>query len=219
MRKQIGRRLDQVAARRQIERDAGRGRRPEARAAPRRVRPRRHRGAAAPWARNARRACRARAARRRRVRRIRQRSPSTRSICLARQPAGPQQGRRAETGDDGRFDADRAGPPSSTMSMRPRRSASTCAAVVGETWPERLADGATTGPPSREQSARHRMRRHPHRDAVEAGERQIGDPHVRQLRQHQRQRPGPERRGELFGGGSKRPSAAAASTAHGRSAD
>ena len=29
-----------------------------------------------------------------------------------------------------------------------RRSSSTCAAVVGETWPERLADGATTGLPS-----------------------------------------------------------------------
>ena len=34
--------------------------------------------------------------------------------------------------------------------MRPRRSASTCAAVVGETWPERLADGATTGWPNRQ---------------------------------------------------------------------
>ena len=40
------------------------------------------------------------------------------------------------------------GPPSRIRSIRPRRSLSTCAAVVGETWPERLADGATTGLPS-----------------------------------------------------------------------
>jgi L-threonylcarbamoyladenylate synthase len=38
--------------------------------------------------------------------------------------------------------------PSRIRSMRPRRSDSTCAAVVGETWPERLADGATTGLPN-----------------------------------------------------------------------
>ena len=30
----------------------------------------------------------------------------------------------------------------------PARSLCTCAAVVGETWPDRLADGATTGPPN-----------------------------------------------------------------------
>ena len=40
------------------------------------------------------------------------------------------------------------GPPSTISSMRPRRSASTCCAVVGETWPERFADGATTGRPN-----------------------------------------------------------------------
>ena len=40
-----------------------------------------------------------------------------------------------------------AGPPSMMRSMRPRKSASTCAAVVGETCPERLAEGATIGPP------------------------------------------------------------------------
>ena len=38
-------------------------------------------------------------------------------------------------------------PPSMIRSMRPRRSASTCWAVVGETCPERLAEGATTGRP------------------------------------------------------------------------
>jgi len=38
-----------------------------------------------------------------------------------------------------------AGPPSTMSSIRPPRSAATCSARVGETWPERLADGATTG--------------------------------------------------------------------------
>ena len=42
-----------------------------------------------------------------------------------------------------------AGPPSTMKSMRPPRSSITCWAVVGETWPERLAEGATTGRPSR----------------------------------------------------------------------
>ena len=40
------------------------------------------------------------------------------------------------------------GPPSTIKSMRPSRSLATWAAVVGETWPERLADGATIGRPS-----------------------------------------------------------------------
>ena len=40
------------------------------------------------------------------------------------------------------------GPPSMMRSIRPPRSSSTCCAVVGETWPERLAEGATTGRPS-----------------------------------------------------------------------
>ena len=48
----------------------------------------------------------------------------------------------------------RVAPPSSTMSMRPSRSAMTCCAVVGETWPERLADGATIGLPNAASSAR-----------------------------------------------------------------
>ena len=46
------------------------------------------------------------------------------------------------------------GPASITMSMRPRRSASTWAALVGETWPERLAEGATTGPSKAASKAR-----------------------------------------------------------------
>src|SRR5262249_10604634 len=40
------------------------------------------------------------------------------------------------------------GPPSSTRSMRSPRSASTCSAVVGDTWPDWLAEGATTGLPN-----------------------------------------------------------------------
>jgi len=38
-------------------------------------------------------------------------------------------------------------PPSRMRSMRLSRSARTCAAVVGETWPDWLAEGATTGLP------------------------------------------------------------------------
>ena len=40
------------------------------------------------------------------------------------------------------------GPPSMTTSIRPASSASTWAASVGLTCPERLAEGATTGPPA-----------------------------------------------------------------------
>ena len=51
------------------------------------------------------------------------------------------------------------GPPSRIRSTRPSRSASTCCAVVGETWPERLAEGATIGLPNAASSvARDRMR-------------------------------------------------------------
>ena len=73
---------------------------------------------------------------------------------LARHAAGPQQPRRAEAADDGRIrPRPSTGPPSTIRSMRPSRSAATCAAVVGETWPERLADGATTAPPKARRSA------------------------------------------------------------------
>ena len=40
------------------------------------------------------------------------------------------------------------GPPSMMRSIRPARSACTCSAVVGDTNPERFADGATTGFPN-----------------------------------------------------------------------
>ena len=94
------------------------------------------------------------------------------------------------------------GPPSRMRSMRPPRSAITCCAVVGETWPERLAEGATTGRPSAARRvARDRMAGHAHRDAVEAGGRELGDRAAGALRQHQRQRTRPEGGGQPFGGG------------------
>ena len=45
-------------------------------------------------------------------------------------------------------------PPSTIRSIRPARSLCTWAAVVGETWPDRLADGATTGPPNARRMSR-----------------------------------------------------------------
>ena len=67
------------------------------------------------------------------------------------------------------------------------------AGAVGRGRDDRSAEGV-------EQGARDRMRRHAHGDAVEAGEREIGDAAIRLLRQHQRQRSRPERGRELFGG-------------------
>ncbi len=46
------------------------------------------------------------------------------------------------------------GPPSTIRSIRPARSLCTCAAVVGETCPDRLAEGATTGPPNARRMSR-----------------------------------------------------------------
>ncbi len=48
----------------------------------------------------------------------------------------------------------RVGPPSTTASMRPDRSSITCAASVGLTRPERLAEGAATGRPVAAKRAR-----------------------------------------------------------------
>ena len=71
----------------------------------------------------------------------------------------------------------------------------TCAAVVVETWPERLADGATTGPPNALSSARAvGCRRHAQRNGVEAGGGKVGHRTAGRARQHQRQRSRPERR-------------------------
>ena len=48
----------------------------------------------------------------------------------------------------------------------------------------------------RQDFLRHRVLRHAHGDAVEPGRGQCGDTAAARLRQHQRQRPRPERRGE-----------------------
>ena len=89
------------------------------------------------------------------------------------------------------------GPPSRIMSMLPSRSALTCCAVVGETWPERFADGATIGLPNAASRSRATsMDRHPHGDGVETGGGEVRHRAIRHRRQHQRQRPGPERRRE-----------------------
>ena len=86
------------------------------------------------------------------------------------------------------------GPPSTIRSIRPARSLCTWAAVVGETWPDRLAEGATTGPPkARRIVARHRVGGHADRDGLEAGGGEIGHRAAFALGQHQRQRPRPER--------------------------
>ena len=68
------------------------------------------------------------------------------------------------------------GPPSSTQSMRPSRSPITCPACVGETRPERLAEGAATGTPAAaQQRLRDRMRGHAQRHAVEPRAGEIAD--------------------------------------------
>ena len=116
-------------------------------------RPRRggHRGATVCAAHNARPACRARAARR--PRRAAGKAgrlavaPARASIASRGTPPGrskagaPRQATIVDSTPTG------VAPPSTMRSMRPRKSARTCAAVVGETWPERFADGATTGLP------------------------------------------------------------------------
>jgi len=81
------------------------------------------------------------------------------------------------------------GPPSMIRSMRPARSLATCAAAVGETWPDRFAEGATIGCPSW------------HSHGVQPGGGQSRDRAIQRLRQHQRQRAGPERFGEAARGG------------------
>ena len=90
------------------------------------------------------------------------------------------------------------GPPSSDQRRSGRRDRpATCAACVGLTRPERLADGAATGRPSaREQRLRDRMGRHPQRDAVEPGAREVADARSGAPGTHERQRAGPERLGE-----------------------
>ncbi len=88
-------------------------------------------------------------------------------------------------------------PPSTIRSIRPARSLSTWAAVVGDTWPDRLADGATTGPPKARRMARAtRVGGQANRHGIEPGGGEIGHRAVSGFGQNQRQRPGPERLGQ-----------------------
>ena len=146
-------------------------------------------------------------ARRHRARRLRS-VPARRAGGRARARCRRAQGRRAAAAPARRgrrrwsnSTPIGVGPPSTISSMRPRRSASTCAAVVGETWPDRLADGATTGrPKAAQQVLRHRVVRHPQRDAVEPGGGEVGDRAAGSLRHDQRQRARPECLREPLGG-------------------
>ena len=91
------------------------------------------------------------------------------------------------------------GPASRMTATASPRSAATWAAVVGLTWPERLALGAASGRPKAASSAwatgwaGTRMR-----DRVEAGGDEVGDRRVRPLRQDERQRARPEGVGEAL---------------------
>ena len=93
------------------------------------------------------------------------------------------------------------GPPSTTAAMRPPSPSSTCAAVVGLTWPERLAEGAATGRPTCAQQRRARADAPaPAPPACRAPRPPAGPP--RQpgpARQHQGQRAGPEAGGQQPG--------------------
>ena len=92
------------------------------------------------------------------------------------------------------------GPPSTIRSIRPPRSTSTCCAEVGETCPERFAEGATTGPPKVAQDfAANRMIGHANGDAIEPGRRQFGYRASGGARQHQGQGAGPELRRQPLG--------------------
>ncbi len=127
--------------------------------------------------------------------------PSTRFDIVAGKPAGPQQSRLADARHDGGFDADGAGAAvdhqvdaaaqvGQHMGGVGRRH---MAGTVGRGRHHRPAEGL-------EQGRRYPVRRNPHRDAVEPGQRQIGHAAVRPFRQHQGQRARPERRRQPHGG-------------------
>ena len=108
-------------------------------------------------------------------RRARARCPRARRRRGAGSPARPRSRRRRST--PGRR---RVAPPSRIIATRSPRSASTCAAVVGLTWPERLALGAAIGrSTARSRACAMGWRGHAHRDGVEAGGGQIGDRAIR----------------------------------------
>ncbi len=136
----------------------------------------------------------------------RQRASEHALDLFARQTAGPQQCRFVQAGDDGGLDADRAGAaidhhvdaPAQIGQHVRRAGRRDVAGAVGRGRHHRPVEG-------REQRVRDWMRRHPHRHAVEAGEREIGHAAIGLFRQHQRQRSGPERAGKLLGGGIEAP--------------
>ncbi len=64
--------------------------------------------------------------------------------------------------------------------------------IVGQTRPERLAEGAATGTPGRAEVPARPVRGHAQRHAVEPGAREIADDAARRRRHDQRQRAGPE---------------------------
>ena len=94
-----------------------------------------------------------------------------------------------------------AGPPSRIMATRSPKSASTCAAVVGLTWPERLALGAATGRPAARSSAcATGCAGHAQCDGVEPRGRQLCHRTTILLGHHERQRARPERGCQLPAG-------------------
>ena len=223
MREQISRRLDQVAARRQIERRAWkRRRRAESEQGFAWLR-----GFGIKAQRGLRRVVRSQHAGRKRARlhlteRNRERVAEHALDRVAGQAAGPQQCRLADAGHDRRFDADRARAGIEDQ-IDP-------AAQIGEHMRgacRRHVTGAVCRGRDHRAAERcqaacaHRMRRHAHRDAVEPGERKIGHAAIRLLRQHQRQRSGPERGRELFGGRRENadPARGVDTRRHARSAD
>ena len=74
--------------------------------------------------------------------------PSTRSMASRGSAAGTQQHRFLEAADDGGFDADLDRPAVDDQIDAAVEIALHMRRLVGETWPERLADGATTGAPN-----------------------------------------------------------------------
>ena len=73
--------------------------------------------------------------------------------------------------------------------------------MTGLTCPERLAEGATIGPPKAAISAqRHGMRRDAQRDARKPGAGELANPAARQGRRDERQRSRPETLGQALRG-------------------
>ena len=207
--KQVGRGLDQVAARRQVENDRGMfgaGRHSGAEG---------EQGLAGIDAVHLQAKPRARcvmgfdhAGRDRRVRierarrRVLKRFAEHRFDLLARQAAGPQQHGTVETADDGGLDADRCRPAIDDEVDAAAEIVHHVLRGGRRNVPGAVGGGRNDRPAEPVQEAeRDRMLRHPHGDAVEARRRKLGHRAAGALLQHQGQRPRPECRGELLGRG------------------